>query len=171
MGFWSFVGKVAVSTVAGIALGPAAIPVGASVWGGSEIVRRNCDDEDVKEVFGFISDCGRDTLTGGTIGLAAQGAGALVGMSEVSNLGSSAARAAAKKAAGEFFIVDGIKIFNDFQGVEIARNIALAKHGVKVAGQIEFWTSKGFEVYDATKHVLHKLDGISYKSGCKVCED
>jgi hypothetical protein len=54
---------------------------------------------------------------------------------------------------------------------EKARLLAAARHGMKVGGLIETLISKGFDIADATKHVLHKIDGISYKSGCKVCEN
>ncbi|CAG8581213.1 5070_t:CDS:1, partial [Dentiscutata heterogama] len=82
MGFWEFVSKVVITTTVGIILGPAAIPVGAAVWGTSEIIKQNSDNKDVRGVFGFISDCGRETFTGEVIGLAAQGAVTVVEISK-----------------------------------------------------------------------------------------
>jgi hypothetical protein len=79
------------------------------------------------------------------------------------------ANSAARKAAQEFFTVDGLKLL--VTSTEQARLVAAARHGVGVFGDIEFWVGKGFEVSQAARHVLHKLDGISYKSGCVVCED
>jgi hypothetical protein len=46
-------------------LGPAAIPVGAAVWGGSKAAQEIVSDPDAKKVFGFVSDVGKDTLVGG----------------------------------------------------------------------------------------------------------
>lgn len=140
-GFWSWASKVAITTTAGIVLGPAAIPVGAAVWGGSKIAEECCDDEDAKKVFGYIADCGSGTFTGGVVGVAAQGVGAVAGFEKFAGLGKNAGNC-----------------------------IASAKHGIKVAGTIEFWTSKGFEVKDATWHVSHKLAGINYDSDCAVCK-
>ena len=37
--------------------------------------------------------------------------------------------------------------------------------------EIEFWTSKGFEVKDAVMNITHVCDGVEYKVGCKICED
>ena len=140
-GFLSWAAKVAITTGAGIVLGPAAIPVGAVVWGGGEYIKSNADDCEVREAFGFVSDCGKGTFTGGCLGVAAQGAGAVAGFNRVAGLG--------KNCEG---------LFNS------------AIHGIKVGGTIEFWTSKGFEGKDALIHVIHKEDGIEYKVGCKVCE-
>ena len=92
-------------------------------------------------MLGFISDCGSSTFTGGVVGVAAQGVGAVAGFEKFAGLGKNAGNC-----------------------------IASAKHGIKVAGTIEFWTSKGFEAKDATMHIAHKYDGIEYKTGCKVCE-
>lgn len=140
-GFWSWAGKVAITTTAGIVLGPAAIPVGAAVWGGSKIAEECCDDEDAKKVFGYIADCGSGTFTGGVVGVAAQGVGAVAGFEKFAGLGKNTGNC-----------------------------IASAKHGIKVAGTIEFWTSKGFEAKDAAWHVSHKLAGINYDSDCAVCK-
>lgn len=68
MGFLSFAGKIAVTAVAGPLLGPAVIPIGALAWSGSRAIEEACDDDDVKKVFGFIGDCGRDSFTGGAVG-------------------------------------------------------------------------------------------------------
>ncbi|CAG8477012.1 4373_t:CDS:2 [Dentiscutata erythropus] len=90
MGFWEFVSKIVITTTAGIILGPAAIPVGAAVWGTSEIIKQNSENKDVRGVFGFISDCGRETFTGEALGLAAQGAVTVVELSvELSKTNSS----------------------------------------------------------------------------------
>jgi hypothetical protein len=140
-GFGSWITKVAITTTAGILLGPAAIPVGAAVWGGSRIAEECCDNENDRKVFSFISDIGRDTLTGGAIGVASQSVGAVAGFNKFVGLGKNC---------------------------EGALNSAI--HGIKVAGTIEFWTSKGFEAKDAIKHIAHKDNGIEYKVGCNVCE-
>lgn len=170
-GFWSWASKVVITTTAGIVLGPAAIPVGAAVWGTSKGLEKLAEldgDEDAKKVFGYIGDCGKGTLIGGGVGLAANHAGALLGMSEATSLGSNVASSAARRATTEYFVLDGVKIFAD---VERARILALGRHGVEIGGQIEFWTSKGFEGFQAIKHIFHKLDGVNYVSGCAICED
>jgi len=144
-GFGSWLAKVAIVTVAGPILGPAAIPVGLAVWGGGKVAAVVADEvfesEDAKKVFEFVSDCGVGTFTGGVIGAAAKGVGAVAGFEKVAGLGKNCGTC-----------------------------IASAKHGIKVAGTIEFWTGKGFEVKDALKHMKHWLDGINYETGCVICE-
>lgn len=83
----------------------------------------------------MTSDIGGEAIKGGAIGLAAQSIGAVAGASEVTGLGSNVANSAARKAASEYFVVDGMKIFAN--NVEKARMIASAVHGAKVAGDIE----------------------------------
>jgi len=140
-GFGEWLLKVAIVTVAGPILGPAAIPIGAAVWGTSELIVNNTDDESLKTVFGHVSDVGKGTFTGGCLGVAAKGVGAVAGFNKAAGLG--------KNCVGSF-------------------NSAV--HGIKVAGTIEFWTGKGFEAKDALSHLDHKQNGIEYKVGCKVCE-
>ncbi|CAG8764177.1 5687_t:CDS:1, partial [Dentiscutata heterogama] len=86
MVFWGFVIKAVIKVViaitAGTILGPSAIPVSTAVWGGSEIIRQNCGNEDVNRVIGFIGDFGRDTITCEVIGLAVQGALTVIALSK-----------------------------------------------------------------------------------------
>ena len=99
------------------------------------------------------------------IGAAAQGVGALTGASEVFGLGSGAANSAAREAAKEYFVVDGVKIFAS--NIQKARMIAAATHGVKIAGDVETAISLlvdlGFAGCQAREHVNHMKDGYDYK--------
>jgi hypothetical protein len=123
------------------------------------------DDPDAKKFFKFTGDCGMGVAQGGAWGAAAEGAGALLGASEVVGLGSNAANSAARRAAKEYFVVDGVKIF---AGTERARKIAAAMHGVKVASDMETAISllidAGFAYCEAREHAEHVRNGYDYKS-------
>jgi hypothetical protein len=93
------------------------------------------DDPDAKKFFKFVGDCGGGIATGGAIGAAAEGVGALMGAGEVVGLGSNVGRAAASRAAKEFVVVDGVKIL--YTSAEKARLIATVSHGIKIGGEIE----------------------------------
>ena len=88
----------------------------------------------------------------------------------MAGLGSGAGSAAASRAVREFFVVDGVKIFAN---AGKARIIAAARHGIKVAGDVEkvvsFLKDAGFAGWEAREHVDHVNDGYDYKSWCKVC--
>jgi hypothetical protein len=108
--------------------------VGGVTAGVSKAAEEIADDPDAKKFFKFVGDCGGGIAAGGAIGAAAEGVGVLVGASETIGLGSNVASSAARRAAGEYFVVDGMKIFAN---AERARKIAAAMHGAKVAGDIE----------------------------------
>ncbi|CAG8550615.1 5516_t:CDS:2 [Paraglomus occultum] len=127
--------------------------------GGATIAENVVDDPDAKKVFGFVSDCGVGIATGGAIGAVAQGAGAVLGASEVAGLGSSAG----EKAAIEAFKKTGSVSF-----AGTSHFLAAAKHGIKVVGDIEkvvsFLKDLGFTANEAREHVDHVRDGYDYKS-------
>src|SRR5439155_18673799 len=87
--------------------------VGGVTAGTAKVAKECCDDEDAKDFFGFVGDCGGGIAMGGVVGAAAEGVGAAVGASGKFGLGSNVANSAARRAAGEYFVVDGVKIFAD----------------------------------------------------------
>jgi len=162
------VAKTAIVVGGGFVLGPVpAMVVGGLTAGGAKIAENVVDDPDDKKVFRFIGDCGGGIATGGAIGAAAQGFGTLVGAGgEIAGLSSNVADAAARRAANEFFVVDGVKIFTS--NVKRARIIATAMRGAEVAGKFETIISAcrdaGYTIKEATEHAEHVRNGYSYKS-------
>ena len=174
-GWGEWVLKTTIVVGGGFVLGPVpAMVVGGLTAGAAKVAEEVVDNSDDKKVFRFIGDCGGGIATGGAIGAVAQGAGALLGAGgEMAGLSSSAASAATSRAAKEFFIVDGIKIFSG--NVQKARMIAVAIRGAEVAGNFETWISAlkdaGYAYSEAKEHIEHVRSGYSYKSWCKVCND
>jgi len=75
-------------------LGPIpAMVVGGVTAGGAKIAESVVDDPDAKKVFGFVADCGTGIATGGVVGAAVQGAGAVLGANEIAGFGGSTAKA------------------------------------------------------------------------------
>lgn len=171
-GWGEWIAKTTITIGAGFVLGPgAALVAGGLAAGGAKIAEKVVDDPDAKKVFKFVGDCGGSIAVGGVIGAAANGVGALAGAGEVAGLGSGAGSAAARSAAKEFVVVDGIKILAS--NVSKARMIASAAHGIKVASDIEKWVSflkdLGFAGNEVREHIEHVRKGYDYKTWCKVC--
>lgn len=112
-GWGEWIVKTTIVVGGGLVLGPLpALAVGGVTAAGAKIAENASSHPDDKKIFKFISECGTGIATGGAIGVAAEGAGALIGVGgEMAGLSSNAASAAARRAAKEFFVVDGMKIF------------------------------------------------------------
>jgi len=144
-GWGEWVAKTAIVVGGGFVLGPIpAMVVGGITAGGAKIAESVVDDSDAKKVFGFVADCGTGIATGGVVGAAAQGVGAVAGFNKFAGLGKNCKDC-----------------------------IAAAKHGIKVGGDIEKVISllkdAGFAANEAQEHVDHVRAGYDYKSWCKVC--
>ena len=121
--------KTTIVVGGGLVLGPIpAMVVGGVTAGGAKIAENCCDSESDKKVFRFIGDCGGGIATGGAVGAAVQGAGAVLGGSDLVGLGSGAGKTAALKT---------FKETGDFALARINYLTAAAKHGAKVAGDID----------------------------------
>ena len=87
-----------------------------------------------------------------------------MGGSDLVGLGSGAGKTAAFKT---------FKETGDFALARINYLTAAAKHGAKVAGDIDKWFSLckdlGTAADEAEKHINHVKEGYSYRSWCKVC--
>lgn len=169
---WSEWGlKVGISVGTSFVNPAAVVAIGAGSWGAGKIGEEICDSDRGKAFWGTIGGIGKDTLKGAAWGAAANGVGTLLGASGKIGLGGNVASEAAKRAAGEYFIVDGMKIFAD---PERARMIAGALHGAKVLGDAEMvyslFEEAGYVICDAREHINHVKNGHSYKSGCGVCD-
>jgi hypothetical protein len=171
-GWGEWIAKTAIVVGGGFVLGPIpAMVVGGVTAGVAKAGESLSDHPDDKKIFKFIGDCGGGIATGGAIGAAAEVGGALIGAGgEMAGLSSNAANAAARRAAKEFFVVDGIKVFAD---AGKARVIAAAGQGIKMGGRVEkvisFLKDAGFAAWEAEEHVDHVKNGYDYKSWCKVC--
>ena len=108
-GWGEWIAKTAIVVGGGFVLGPIpAIVVGGVTAGTAKIAENVADDPDAKKIFGFIADCGGGIATGGVVGAAAQGVGAVAGFNKFAGLGKNC---------------------------EGALNSAI--HGIKVGGDIE----------------------------------
>lgn len=150
-GFGEWLAKVAITTTAGIVLGPAAIPVGAAVWGASTIAKECCDNEEDKKVFGFISDCGGGVAVGGVLG----GAVDLAVSSTTKAIGHQAAREIASHGRQ---MTNGAKVL-----INTGR---VVKTGKKI---YDFYDDYGQPTWELIQHQRHKDRGIDYDSNCEVC--
>ena len=193
-GWGEWISKFAITTAVGIILGPAAIPAGAAVWGASaglEKLAESRGDEEVKKVFGFISDCGRDVFIGGaagaTVGRLVEAGGASLGSSAVKGVSSSVSKTTDRvvgKIAGEIAAREIAKGGTKETCVAIAREITkkAAKNSGRIVSEIgkEIGASLanltyqlielGFTAKEAAEHISHIKKGIEYKKGCSVCE-
>src|SRR5688572_26536556 len=63
-----FVAKTIATAATTAALGPAAVPAGATVYLASKVAQKFCDNEEVKETLEFVSDIGGRSAMGGELG-------------------------------------------------------------------------------------------------------
>jgi len=187
-GWGEWAAKFAITTTAGIVLGPAAIPVGAAVWGGSKIAEECFDNEEDKKVFRFISDCSGSVAIGGVVGGAVEAVGGVVGAASFKGAAGVAARNTDKvvgkavgqwaaeeiakggsKAAYSAFARETTRIMAENSGrmiTEVGREVGKAGFGA-----IETLISSGLiPAWEAKIHVEHVEKGINYKRGCPVCD-
>ena len=163
-GFGEWLLKTTIVVGGGFVLGPIpAMVIGGVSAGGSQIIVNNTDDDSLKKVFGFVSDCGVGIATGGAIGGLVQVTGGVLA-ADLGGAGSNVGRTAAIKA---------LKATGDIATSRADYLIAASRHGMKVVGDIDKWFSLckdlGIATNEAEKHLQHVREGHDYKSWCKVC--
>ena len=143
MGFWEFVGKTVATVATGVVLGPAAIPVGAAVWGANKIVQETCDDEDFKKFFGTIGDIGGGAALGAVGGEIVNGLGGLAAKEMVRNSGR---------------VTNGVKVLTNLQ------------EAASIGSELYDGAYAVFEIRsDIEKHLYHQAQGVNYQRDCKIC--
>lgn len=154
MGFWEFVGKTAATIATGIVLGPAAIPVGAAVWGVNKVVQETCDDEDVKKIFGTLGDIGcgvaLGSIGGEILGAAAEG------------IGSQAAREIARNGGR---MTNGAKVLMRTEKVVSVLGEACEAYQDAKDDYDNYYKP----IAELIKHQEHRRKGIKYQYDCEVC--
>jgi len=164
--FVSFVGRAATGVGVGAVLGSAAIPAGATIWGGSRAVQELTDNEGAKEFFGVVGDLGKGAFTGGIVGGTLELAGKAIG--GTSNIFADTPRVLKSYAAAEA----KYSYLGSEMASKLAENAAIetsAKMGAGAGKFIDYSKTifdSGSEIY---KHREHKSRGIEYDYNCKVC--
>lgn len=181
--------KLGIGIAASLVLGPIpAIVTGAATMGTAKVVQEVVDDEDAKEFFGFVADCGKDIAIGGVTGGVFDAVGGAVGSKLIEGAAGTAARNTDKvvgKVAGQWAAEEIAKGGSKAAYSTFARELTkvtaertgsiVTSFGSEVgkfgAGTVEKLIFSGLiPANEARIHVEHVERGISYKWGCKVCE-
>ena len=157
-----------IGIAASLVLGPIpAIITGAAVGGTAKVIEKNVDDEDAKEAFGFVSDCGRDVAIGGATGGLLEVGGSLVGGQVFQNSARAVSAAkAADKVAG--------KTLGHIASQEIAKGeskeffVRLAKEGTQEAAKLASYSTAA-QIGKETAAVLGRVKEV-YDRGSEAYE-
>jgi hypothetical protein len=127
-------------------------------------IKENVEDEDAKEFFGFVSDCGVDVFKGGAVGGAFDAVSGAIGGAVFQN-SSKAMNNAAKvvQKAGD-------RSVSTVQAAAFARHSTAVGMGRKISSAVSHTCDAYSSANEIEIHNGHKRQGIDYQPGCKICE-
>lgn len=149
-----FFGKLIIGIVAGAILTPIpAILAGSTTYLVADTIKENTEDDEVKELFSFISDCSKDVVFGGALG-------GVIGNESFTVLSK------------------GTKLIGNSAGKEISKNgmTSSAKVLINACKLISFgqknekFIGLGFKAWEIKKHNKHLEKRIKYLKGCEICD-